>query len=154
MRRTVGVGLTLVAAVGIVVSGSIFRSSVELHDAVAVAISKRQNRSMSRRRLRPERRTHTSLNIELDRTISIPLDLDEIAGDFGAVFEVAGFGDVVPEGLHVPGGGGAAFGLSRLSRYFIDLSIDREGCGLDRIDFCFAKIDFAALLAYHRRNTI
>lgn len=57
-----------------------------------------------------ERRTHTSPNVELDRTISIPLDLDEIAYDGGAVFVVAGFCYVIPEGLHVPGGGGAVFG--------------------------------------------
>ena len=48
--------------------------------------------------------THHS-NVELDRIISIPLDLDEIG-----VFVLAGFGDVVEEFLHVPGGGGAAFG--------------------------------------------
>ena len=37
-----------------------------------------------------ERRTHTSRNAELDRTISIPLDLQEVAGDGRAVFELAG----------------------------------------------------------------
>ncbi|MBK9439408.1 MAG: hypothetical protein IPN51_15800 [Chloracidobacterium sp.] len=47
--------------------------------------------------------THTSLNVELDRIISIPFDLDEVG-----VFVLAGFGDVVEEFLHIPGGGGAA----------------------------------------------
>ncbi len=36
--------------------------------------------------------------------------LNQIARNTRAVLDLAGFGDVVPKGLHVPGGGGAAFG--------------------------------------------
>ena len=50
--------------------------------------------------LTAERGTHSSPNVELDRAISIPLDSHQIPGDGGAVFAVAGFADVVPEGLH------------------------------------------------------
>ena len=39
-------------------------------------------------------------------TISVPCDLDSWLG----IFDVAGFGYVVEEFLHVPGSGGAAFG--------------------------------------------
>lgn len=54
-----------------------------------------------------QRKTETT---NLPFTISIPFDLDKIAYDGRAVLDAIGFGDVVPEGLHVPGGGGAAFG--------------------------------------------
>ena len=67
---------------------------------------------------------------ELDRTISIPLDLDEVADDGGAVFELAGFGDVVPEGLHVPGGGGAAFGAEAAVEADV-LVLDHDAAGLE-----------------------
>ncbi len=59
-----------------------------------------------------------SLGVELPRTISIPFNLDEIAYHSWAVFNAAGFGDVVPEFLHVPGGGGAAFGVIHFTRSF------------------------------------
>ena len=44
-----------------------------------------------------------SLNIGLRRFTRFPRDLDDI------ILDLAGFGDVVPEFLHIPGGGGFYF---------------------------------------------
>jgi len=41
---------------------------------------------------------------------TIPRYLHNITDHSWTVLHPSGFGDVVPEGLHVPGGGGAAFG--------------------------------------------
>jgi hypothetical protein len=60
------------------------------------------------------------------------LDLDEIAYDGGAVLDLAGFGDVVPEGLHVPGGGGAAFGAEAAVEADVFV-LDHDAAGLEAV---------------------
>src|SRR5205823_2545048 len=59
------------------------------------------------------KRTTKSLILLLfcvNSAISIPRDLDQVPNDSGAVLDLACPRDVVPKSLHVPGGGGAAFG--------------------------------------------
>ena len=57
-----------------------------------------------------------SLGVELPRTISSPLELDKIADHCRTVLNFAGFGYVVPEGLYIPGGDEAAFGVIHFTR--------------------------------------
>ena len=64
--------------------------------------------------------------------MSIPRDLDHIADDRRAVFYLAGFGDVVPEGLHVPGGGWAAFGAEAAVETNVFV-LDHDAAGLESV---------------------
>ena len=62
-------------------------------------------------------------NVELGRIISVPFDLHEVG-----VFDLAGFGDVVEEFLHVPGGGGAAFGAEAAVEADVFVFYHDAGC--------------------------
>ena len=65
-------------------------------------------------------------------TISILFDLDDVTDDGWAVFVSVGFGDVVPEGLHIPGGCWAAFGAEAAVEANVFV-LDHYAAGLEAV---------------------